>query len=79
MQGVPEKTLTNLINTALHGANQALEQFARSSENISNPDSKTSLVEDIVKINSAKRSYEANLAVIKAADDVAQTTIDLLV
>jgi len=71
--------LTNLINTALHGATQALEQFARASENISNPESKTSLVENIVKINSAKRSYEANLAVIKAADDVAQTTIDLLV
>lgn len=71
--------MTNSINTALHGTVQALEQFARAAKNISKPDSETSLVENIVELNLAKRSYEANMAVIKAADDLAQTTIDLLV
>ena len=56
-----------------------MEQFARASENISKPDSETSLVKNIVELNLAKRSYEANLAVIKASDEIAQTTIDLLI
>ena len=71
--------MANSINSALHGAIQALEEFARASENISKPDSETSIVKNIVELNLAKRSYEANLAVIKASDEIAQTTIDLLI
>ena len=76
---MPGASLTDPINTALHGALRSLEELAQTSENITRPAKDTDLAENIVRLNSAKRSYEANLAVIRAADALAQTTIDLLI
>lgn len=57
----------------------SLEQLRAASESITAPTESSNLVEDIVKLKSAARGYEANMAVIKASDDLARVTIDLLI
>lgn len=72
------------IDTALVGMRASLDQLERTSQSIANLVSSSRLssghlVEDIVQLSSAQHAFEANAAVVRAANDILGTTIDLLI
>ena len=68
-----------IINTAVLGLRASLEQLQRVGENLANFSAGSDLVQDIVDLKSAERSFEANAAVIRSAHKIAQHTIDILI
>ena len=68
-----------IINTAVLGLRASLEQLQRVSESLANLSAGSDLVQDIVDLKSAERSFEANAAVIRSAQKIAQHTIDILI
>ena len=71
--------MSDAIQIGLDGLNRSMEQLQSAIESIAAPTENSNLIEDIIELKVAARSYEANLAVIKAADDLAQATIDILI
>ena len=72
------------IDTALVGMRASLDQLERTGQQIANLVSSSSissghLVEDIVQLSSAQHGFEANAAVVRTANEIIGTTIDLLI
>ena len=71
------------IDTALVGMRASLDQLERTSQSIANLVSSSSvssgnLIEDVVQLSLAQHAFEANAAVVRTANEIIGTTIDLL-
>ncbi|MCH7521987.1 MAG: hypothetical protein IIB42_09855 [Candidatus Marinimicrobia bacterium] len=72
------------IDTALVGMRASLDQLERTSQSIANLVSSSSvssgnLIEDVVQLSLAQHAFEANAAVVRTANEIIGTTIDLLI
>ena len=72
------------IDTALVGMRASLDQLERTSQSIANLVSSSSvssgnLIEDVVQLSLAQHGFEANAAVVRTANEIIGTTIDLLI
>ena len=66
------------ISSGLSGLQRASQRFEASAERISNPNAGADLATEAVNVLSAKLDFEASAKVIKAVDDMAKRTIDIL-
>jgi len=64
--------MINAITSALSGLNTASKQVEQSAERVSNPTEQSNVIEDIVDIKTSQVAYEANIEVIKTADELSQ-------
>lgn len=76
--------MTPAIDTAFIGMRASLQQLERTGQLIANPASSGSvssgnLVNDIVQLSSSQRAFEANAAVVRTANEIIGTTLDLLI
>ncbi len=72
------------INTAFVGMRASLDQLERTGQLIANLVSSSSissgnLVQDMVQLSSSQHDFEANAAVVRTANEIVGTTIDLLI
>lgn len=67
------------INTAVLGLRASLEQLQRVGESLANLSADSNLVQDIVDLKAAERSFQANAAVIRSAAEIGRHTIDILI
>ena len=71
------------IDIAFVGMRASLDQLERTSQSIANLVSSSSvssgnLIEDVVHLSLAQHAFEANAAVVRTANEIIGTTIDLL-
>lgn len=76
--------MTPAIDTAFVGMRASLQQLERTGQLIANLASSSSLssgnlVKDIVQLSSSQRAFEANAAVVRTANEIIGTTLDLLI
>ncbi len=76
--------VTGALSSALAGMQSNQRAFARHAERVAAvgtgpPAPDVSLEDELVGVMQARRGYEANLAVARAADDMLGTLIDVLV
>ena len=72
------------IDTAFTGMRVSLDQLERTSQLIANlvlssSVSSGNLVKDIVQLSSSQHAFEANAAVVRTANEIIGTTLDLLI
>lgn len=72
------------IDSAFIGMRASLDQLERTSQSIANLVSSSSvssgnLIEDVVQLSLAQHAFEANAAVVRTANEIIGTTIDLLI
>ena len=75
--------VTNALSSALSGLQANQRALARHAERIASagadpPPADLSLEDEMVGVMQARRGYEANLAVVRAADDMLGSLIDVL-
>ena len=76
--------MTPAIDTAFVGMRASLQQLERTGQLIANLASSSNLssgnlVNDIVQLSSSQRAFEANAAVVRTANEIIGTTLDLLI
>ena len=71
--------MSNTINIAMLGLQASLQQLERVGAQLADLTSESNLAEDIIELTAAERAFQANAAVIRTADQLAQQTIDLLI
>lgn len=62
--------MVDAINTAIGGIQTASRNVARAANNIADPQKQDNQVEDIIDIKINEAAFKANIAVIKAADEI---------
>ncbi len=60
----------NAIGTALQGLGFATKQVGQSAAKIANPREGTDMAEEIVNIKIAEANYKANLATLRASEEM---------
>ena len=70
--------ISGTVETALMGLNAALESMQRTAARIAEFTSETDLIKDIVQLSIDERRFEANIAVIRTADDMIGSLLDIL-
>lgn len=78
--------MVDAITTALKGLNVQKQRFAASANNIANvntetaasPDGGVDLATEFVTITETKIAYKADLAVVKVADEMNRSLLDIL-
>ena len=72
--------MVDAITSALSGLNAATKKVEQSAQSIAESPSQgassTRLIEDIIDIKVAQTSYEANLAVLKTANELTQELLN---
>lgn len=76
--------MTPAIDTAFIGMRASLDQLERTGQLIANLVSSSSvssgnLVKDMVQLSSSQHAFEANASVVRTANEIVGTTIDLLI
>ena len=66
------------ISSGLSGLQRASQRFETSATRIANPNSGADMATEAVNVLSAKLDFEASTTVIKAVNDMAKRTIDIL-
>jgi hypothetical protein len=66
----------DILGIAQQGLSMAQDQFDKAANRIARPAPPES--EDVVSLLSAKNQVEANLNVLKVADDIQKKTLDIL-
>ena len=70
--------LTNSVSTASYALQQNLQRFAIAADRISDPDTEAGL-EEIVQMKQAEQGAKVNVAVLRAANEMSDHLLDLLV
>jgi flagellar hook-associated protein FlgK len=70
--------MSSISSIALSGVQAATAQFQTSANNIANPNSGGSLVNDVVNATTAQTGVELGLKMIRADHDMTQQLIDIL-
>jgi flagellar basal body rod protein FlgC len=68
--------MINSITSALSGLNNASQRVEQGAQNIAQGGTDGRVIEDIVDIKVAQTSYEANLSVLKTANELTKELID---
>lgn len=68
----------NALSSANHGIQYHLQRFANAADRISDPDSDAG-VEEIVEMKQAEQGIKINAAVIRAANGMSGSLINILV
>ena len=70
--------LPNALSSANHGIQHHLQRFAIAADRIADPDSAAG-VEEIIEMKQAEQGIKINVAVIRAANDMSGSLINILV
>ncbi len=71
--------MTPALEFALIGMKASMDQLQSVGEQMAHLVSDNNLVEDMVKLTSVQRSFEANAAVASASDQVLGLLVDILI